>query len=122
MAAAARIVLRSAAFKVAVTDACGGVNINSAGISFLRLSPSCSLRLKTQKRHAAHFTFQSDPVPTTYGTLHGLGVCGAITDSSSDQCTPTGSSVNCFIHVIISEGGEQCGCQEHLRTISQLAS
>lgn len=51
-----------------------GVRSNSAGISLLRLLPSCSLRPKTQKRHAAHFTFYPDPVPTKYGTFSGLGV------------------------------------------------
>lgn len=76
MAAAARLLLRSsAAFKASVTDVCVGVQGSSAGLSLLRFSPSCSLRLKTQKRHAAHFTFHPDPVPTTYGTLNGVCVC-----------------------------------------------
>ncbi|KAF5905733.1 2-oxoisovalerate dehydrogenase subunit beta, mitochondrial [Clarias magur] len=82
MAAAARLLLRSsAAFKASVTDVCAGVQGSSAGLSLLRFSPSCSLRLKTQKRYAAHFTFHPDPVPTTYGTTTKMNLFQSITSA-----------------------------------------
>ncbi|GAA6064903.1 2-oxoisovalerate dehydrogenase subunit beta, mitochondrial isoform X1 [Tachysurus ichikawai] len=74
---AARLLLRSAAVKAAVTDVHG----SNAGVSFLRLSPSCSLRLKTQKRHAAHFTFYPDPVSTQYGPTTKMNLFQSVTSA-----------------------------------------
>lgn len=59
MAAAARFFIGGANSKLAITS--------SFGATLLKLSPSCNSRTKTQQRHAAHFTFQPDPVPTQYG-------------------------------------------------------
>ncbi|KAG7336223.1 hypothetical protein KOW79_000916 [Hemibagrus wyckioides] len=79
--AAARLLLRSAALKASLSDVSAGVQSSTAGGSLLRLSPSCSLRLKTQKRHATHFTFYPDPVPTNYGPTTKMNLFQSITSA-----------------------------------------
>ena len=66
MAAAARFFLRGSNSKLPLLCAGSGGH-SSVGASLLKVSPSCSSRTKTQRRHAAHFTYQPDPVPTNHG-------------------------------------------------------
>lgn len=66
MAAAARFFIRGANYRLPVSSVGTGTS-GSVGAALLKLSPSCSSRSKTQRRHAAHFTYQPDPVPTQYG-------------------------------------------------------
>lgn len=66
MAAAARFFTRGANSKLSICASGTGIQ-SSFGAALLKQSPSCSSRSKTQRRHAAHFTFQPDPVPTQFG-------------------------------------------------------
>ena len=66
MAAAARFLTRGANSKLSISGIGTGAQ-SSFGVTLLKLSPSCNSRTKTQRRHASHFTFQPDPVPTQYG-------------------------------------------------------
>ncbi len=66
MAAAARFFIRGAHSKLSFSGIGTGAQ-SSFGATLLKSSPGCSSRTKTQRRHAAHFTFQPDPVTTQYG-------------------------------------------------------
>lgn len=66
MAAAARFFIRGATSKLSISGIGTGAQ-SCAGATLLNLSPSSGSRTKTQRRHAAHFTFQPDPVSTQYG-------------------------------------------------------
>lgn len=66
MAAAARFFIRGAHSRLSVSGVGTGAQ-SSFGATLLRLSPNCSSRTKTHRRHAAHFTYQPDPEPTQYG-------------------------------------------------------
>lgn len=66
MAAAARFLIRGANSKLSISGIGTGAQ-SSFGVTLLKLSPSCNSRVNTQRRHASHFTFQPDPVPTQYG-------------------------------------------------------
>lgn len=66
MAAAARFFIRGANPKLSLSGVGTGAQ-SSFGGTLLKVSPSCNSRTKTQRRHAGHFTFQPDPVPTQYG-------------------------------------------------------
>lgn len=64
MAAAARFFVRGARSKLPISGVVPGPR-SSFAAALLKLSPGSSSR--TQRRHAAHFTFQADPEPTQYG-------------------------------------------------------
>lgn len=66
MAAVARLFIRGANSKLSVSGV-GTGSRSSLGAALLKRFPNCSSRSKPQRRHAAHFTFQPDPVPTQYG-------------------------------------------------------
>uniref|UniRef100_A0A3Q0QXQ6 3-methyl-2-oxobutanoate dehydrogenase (2-methylpropanoyl-transferring) n=1 Tax=Amphilophus citrinellus TaxID=61819 RepID=A0A3Q0QXQ6_AMPCI len=74
MAAAARLFIRGANSKLSIAP-------SSFGATLLKLSPSCSSRTKAQRRHAAHFTFQPDPVPTQYGSTQKMNLFQSITSA-----------------------------------------
>uniref|UniRef100_A0AAX7UPL1 3-methyl-2-oxobutanoate dehydrogenase (2-methylpropanoyl-transferring) n=1 Tax=Astatotilapia calliptera TaxID=8154 RepID=A0AAX7UPL1_ASTCA len=74
MAAAARLFLRGANSKLSIAP-------GSLGTTLLKLSPNCSSRTKTQRRHAAHFTFQPDPVPSQYGPTQKMNLFQSITSA-----------------------------------------
>lgn len=84
MAAAARLFIRGANSKLSIAP-------SSLGVTLLKLSPNCSSRTKTQRRHATHFTFQPDPVPSQYGEClanrltWGSGSCWIPLECSSVQ-------------------------------------
>lgn len=80
--AAPRLFLRTLGVKSSLTGLTGGVH-GSLGFTLLKLSPGCTAKPTAQRRHAAHFTYHPDPVPTQYGKcpcLHSTG--GLDTDSS----------------------------------------
>ncbi|XP_012728424.2 2-oxoisovalerate dehydrogenase subunit beta, mitochondrial [Fundulus heteroclitus] len=78
MAAAARVFIRGAHATLSVP---GAGKQSSAGSALLKLSPGCSSRLKTQRRHAAHFTFQPEPVTTQYGPTQKMNLFQSITSA-----------------------------------------
>ncbi|MBN3271584.1 ODBB dehydrogenase, partial [Polyodon spathula] len=81
MAAAARFLLKSAAYsKASINNITNGV-YSGLGLTLLRLSPKCDPHARTQKRHAAHFTFQPDPTPTEYGQTQKMNLFQAITSA-----------------------------------------
>ncbi|KAL7887159.1 hypothetical protein AOLI_G00048800 [Acnodon oligacanthus] len=51
------------------------------GTTLFRLSPSRSSRPKTQKRHAAHFTYQPDPVPAEHGPTMKMNLFQSVTSA-----------------------------------------
>uniref|UniRef100_A0A3P9I895 3-methyl-2-oxobutanoate dehydrogenase (2-methylpropanoyl-transferring) n=1 Tax=Oryzias latipes TaxID=8090 RepID=A0A3P9I895_ORYLA len=77
MAAAVRFFIRGANSRLSVGTGTSG----SLGAALLKLSPSCSSRSKTQRRHAAHFTYQPDPVPTQYGETQKMNLFQSITSA-----------------------------------------
>ncbi|RVE62165.1 hypothetical protein OJAV_G00154440 [Oryzias javanicus] len=80
MAAAARFFIRGANSRLPVSSVGTGTS-GSVGAALLQLSPRCSSRLKTQRRHAAHFTYQPDPVPTQYGETQKMNLFQSITSA-----------------------------------------
>lgn len=64
--AATRLFWRTSGVKSSLTGLTGGVH-SSLGLTLLKLYPDCTAKPKTQRRHAAHFTFHPDPVTTQYG-------------------------------------------------------
>uniref|UniRef100_A0A3Q2P6N5 3-methyl-2-oxobutanoate dehydrogenase (2-methylpropanoyl-transferring) n=1 Tax=Fundulus heteroclitus TaxID=8078 RepID=A0A3Q2P6N5_FUNHE len=78
MAAAARVFIRGAHATLSVP---GAGKQSSARSALLKLSPGCSSRLKTQQRHAAHFTFQPEPVTTQYGPTQKMNLFQSITSA-----------------------------------------
>ncbi|CAB1422485.1 unnamed protein product, partial [Pleuronectes platessa] len=80
MAAAARFFLRGSSSKLPLLGAVSGAH-SSVGASLLTVSPSCSPRMKTQRRHAAHFTYQPDPVPTNHGPTTKMNMFQAVTSA-----------------------------------------
>uniref|UniRef100_A0A8C7XET6 3-methyl-2-oxobutanoate dehydrogenase (2-methylpropanoyl-transferring) n=1 Tax=Oryzias sinensis TaxID=183150 RepID=A0A8C7XET6_9TELE len=77
MAAAVRFFIRGANSRLSVGTGTSG----SLGAALLKLSPSCSSRSKTQRRHAAHFTYQPDPVPTQYGETQKMNLFQSVTSA-----------------------------------------
>uniref|UniRef100_A0A8C4E6S2 2-oxoisovalerate dehydrogenase subunit beta, mitochondrial n=1 Tax=Dicentrarchus labrax TaxID=13489 RepID=A0A8C4E6S2_DICLA len=80
MAAAARFFTRGANSKLSLSGIGTGAQ-SSFGVTLLKLSPSCNSRTKTQRRHAAHFTFQPDPVPTQYGPTQKMNLFQSVTSA-----------------------------------------
>ncbi|XP_051574228.1 2-oxoisovalerate dehydrogenase subunit beta, mitochondrial-like [Myxocyprinus asiaticus] len=78
--AAARLFLRTSGVKPSLTGLTGGVH-NSLGITLLRLFPDCTSKQKTQRRHAAHFTYHPDPVPTEYGPTQKMNLFQSVTSA-----------------------------------------
>lgn len=72
MAAAARFFIRGANAKLSTAGVVTGAH-SGYRTALLKLSPSCSSRTKTPRRHAAHFTYHPDPVPTQYGEWSPAG-------------------------------------------------
>ncbi len=64
--AATQLFLRTSVVKSSLTGLTGGVH-SSLGLTLLKLSPDCTAKPKAQRRHATHFTYHPDPVPTQYG-------------------------------------------------------
>ncbi|XP_035478888.1 2-oxoisovalerate dehydrogenase subunit beta, mitochondrial isoform X2 [Scophthalmus maximus] len=82
MAAAARFFTRGAHSKLSLVAVGGGGGAHcSFGAALLNASPTCNSRTKTQRRHAAHFTFQPDPVPTQYGPTQKMNLFQSITSA-----------------------------------------
>ncbi|MGH0147351.1 UNVERIFIED_CONTAM: hypothetical protein FKN15_010679 [Acipenser sinensis] len=77
MAAVARLLVKSAA---PINNITKGVH-SGLGLTLLRLSPKCDPHARTQKRHAAHFTFQPDPTPTEYGQTQKMNLFQSITSA-----------------------------------------
>ncbi|MED6285032.1 hypothetical protein CHARACLAT_025003, partial [Characodon lateralis] len=80
MAAAARLFIRGAHSTLSIYDV-GIWKQSSFGNALLKLSAGCSSRLKSQRRHAAHFTFQPDPVPTQYGPTQKMNLFQSVTSA-----------------------------------------
>ncbi|XP_061529821.1 2-oxoisovalerate dehydrogenase subunit beta, mitochondrial isoform X2 [Phycodurus eques] len=80
MAAAARLFLRGVHSKCSVSGV-STVPRTSFGPRLLKLSPSCDPHTKAQRRHAAHFTFQPDLVPTQYGPTQKMNLFQSITSA-----------------------------------------
>ncbi|XP_070767744.1 2-oxoisovalerate dehydrogenase subunit beta, mitochondrial [Enoplosus armatus] len=80
MAAAARFLIRGAHSKLSISGIGTGAQISFGG-TLLKLSPSCNSRTKTQRRHATHFTYQPDPVPTQYGPTQKMNLFQSVTSA-----------------------------------------
>ncbi|XP_070407879.1 2-oxoisovalerate dehydrogenase subunit beta, mitochondrial isoform X2 [Nothobranchius furzeri] len=80
MAAVARFFIRGANSKLPISGISCGTQ-SCFGATLQKLSPNCSSRLKTQRRHAAHFTFQPDPVPTQYGPTQKMNLFQSVTSA-----------------------------------------
>ncbi|CAG6015991.1 unnamed protein product [Menidia menidia] len=80
MAASARFFIRGANSKLSISGVGTGVQ-STLGGGFLKLSPSSNSRSKTQRRHAAHFTYHPDPVPTQYGTTQKMNLFQSVTSA-----------------------------------------
>ncbi|KAK7887168.1 hypothetical protein WMY93_026789 [Mugilogobius chulae] len=80
MAAATRFFVRGASPRLSLSSVCAGTQ-GSVGANLLKLSPSCVSRIKTHRRHAAHFTYQPDPVPTQYGPTQKMNLFQSVTSA-----------------------------------------
>uniref|UniRef100_A0AAR2JZK7 2-oxoisovalerate dehydrogenase subunit beta, mitochondrial n=1 Tax=Pygocentrus nattereri TaxID=42514 RepID=A0AAR2JZK7_PYGNA len=80
MMAAVRLLLRTGSSSSSFSCVHSGF-----GATLLRLSPSCSSRPKTQKRHAAHFTYQPDPVPAEYGPTVKMNLFQSVTSALDNR-------------------------------------
>ncbi|KAF3691586.1 2-oxoisovalerate dehydrogenase subunit beta, mitochondrial [Channa argus] len=80
MAAVARFFSRGANSKLSITGVVTGAH-SSFAASLLKLSPSCSFRSKTQRRNAAHFIYQPDPVPAQYGPTQKMNLFQSVTSA-----------------------------------------
>ncbi|KAG5856895.1 hypothetical protein ANANG_G00012780 [Anguilla anguilla] len=81
MAAAARFLLRTAgSSKASITNVNSGLH-GKYGATLLRVSPSCNLLAKTQRRYAAHFTFQPESVQTEYGPTQKMNLFQSVTSA-----------------------------------------
>uniref|UniRef100_A0AAQ4S5Q8 3-methyl-2-oxobutanoate dehydrogenase (2-methylpropanoyl-transferring) n=1 Tax=Gasterosteus aculeatus aculeatus TaxID=481459 RepID=A0AAQ4S5Q8_GASAC len=78
MAAAARFFVRGARSKLPISGVVPGPR-SSFAAALLKLSPGSSSR--TQRRHAAHFTFQADPEPTQYGPTTKMNMFQSVTSA-----------------------------------------
>ncbi|XP_074510806.1 2-oxoisovalerate dehydrogenase subunit beta, mitochondrial isoform X2 [Sebastes fasciatus] len=83
MAAAARFFVRGAQHsKLSLSGVGTGPGTHSSfAATVLKLSPSSNSRTKTQRRHAAHFTFQPDPEPTQYGPTQKMNLFQSVTSA-----------------------------------------
>ncbi|XP_015249051.1 PREDICTED: 2-oxoisovalerate dehydrogenase subunit beta, mitochondrial [Cyprinodon variegatus] len=79
-AAAARLLIRGSHQTLPISSVGTGKQ-SCIGNALLTLSSGCNSRLKTQRRHAAHFTFQPDPVPTQYGSTQKMNLFQSITSA-----------------------------------------
>ncbi|XP_039660749.1 2-oxoisovalerate dehydrogenase subunit beta, mitochondrial isoform X2 [Perca fluviatilis] len=80
MAAAARFFIRGAPLKLPVSGVGTGAQ-SSFEATLLKLSPNSNSRTTTQRRHAAHFTFQPDAVPTQYGPTQKMNLFQSVTSA-----------------------------------------
>ncbi|XP_029361213.1 2-oxoisovalerate dehydrogenase subunit beta, mitochondrial [Echeneis naucrates] len=80
MATAARFLLRRANSKLALTGVATGSH-GSLGATLLKVSPIFSSWTETQRRHAAHFTYHPDPVPTQYGPTQKMNLFQSVTSA-----------------------------------------
>merc|ERR1712002_1082228 len=80
MAAAARFFIRGVNPKLSISGVSCGAH-GSFGAGLLKVSPSCISRTKAQRRHAGHFTYQPDPVPTQYGPTQKMNLFQSVTSA-----------------------------------------
>uniref|UniRef100_A0AAY5KV03 3-methyl-2-oxobutanoate dehydrogenase (2-methylpropanoyl-transferring) n=1 Tax=Esox lucius TaxID=8010 RepID=A0AAY5KV03_ESOLU len=80
MAASARLLFRGAGLKAYTANVNSGAQ-SSFGTTLLRLSPNCSSQTKTQIKHASHFTYHPDPVPTMYGPTTKMNLFQSVTSA-----------------------------------------
>ncbi|XP_056617682.1 2-oxoisovalerate dehydrogenase subunit beta, mitochondrial [Triplophysa dalaica] len=81
MAAAARLFWRRSSGVKSSFSGLSGALQSSLRVTLLELSPDCTTKPKTQIRHAAHFTYHPDPVPTQYGPTQKMNFFQAITSA-----------------------------------------